>query len=276
MLEDGERAVEIVVGMRIQEGLVGGEQEQQARAETRGARRPPTTACGQAARAWTSGRGCYHGGLEMLTALGLTGTLAGALALASPGPPSPAEALARRIEARHRGVRDLTARFVQTYRSGALGREVVEKGVLSLKPPSRMRWEYRDPEKKTFVSDGKTSYFLRARGPPGDPPRAVRCARPARHAALRPRGHPRHLRGRAGKRPRRAAAAPSHPAQARARDRAPRTSTWTRPTASARSSVLDAQGNRSQFAFDDIRENVGLDDRLFRFEVPRGVEVIAG
>ena len=40
--------------------------------------------------------------------------------------------------------------------------------------------------------------------------------------------------------------------------------------------VLDAQGNRSQFAFDDIRENVGLDDRLFRFEVPRGVEVIAG
>jgi outer membrane lipoprotein-sorting protein len=40
--------------------------------------------------------------------------------------------------------------------------------------------------------------------------------------------------------------------------------------------VVDAQGNRSQFAFDDIRENVGLDDRLFRFEVPHGVEVIAG
>src|SRR4029077_634755 len=98
-------------------------------------------------------------GLKMVTALGLRGTWAGALPRAAPAPPSPAEALARRIEARHRGVRDLTARFVQTYRSGALGREVVEKGVLSLKPPSRMRWEYRDPEKKTFVSDGKTSYF---------------------------------------------------------------------------------------------------------------------
>src|SRR3954468_5347157 len=99
----------------------------------------------------------------MLTALGLTGVLLGALALPAaspaPGPDPAAEALARRIEARHRGVRDLTARFVQTYRSGALGREVVEKGDLSLKPPSRMRWEYRDPEKKTFVSDGKTSYF---------------------------------------------------------------------------------------------------------------------
>ena len=40
--------------------------------------------------------------------------------------------------------------------------------------------------------------------------------------------------------------------------------------------VIDAQGNRSQFVFDDIRENVGLDDKLFRFEVPRGVEVITG
>ncbi len=40
--------------------------------------------------------------------------------------------------------------------------------------------------------------------------------------------------------------------------------------------VVDVQGNRSQFAFDEIRENVGLQDRLFRFEVPRGVEVIAG
>ena len=40
--------------------------------------------------------------------------------------------------------------------------------------------------------------------------------------------------------------------------------------------VVDAQGNRSQFVFDDIRENVGLQDRLFQFEVPRGVEVITG
>ena len=40
--------------------------------------------------------------------------------------------------------------------------------------------------------------------------------------------------------------------------------------------VRDAQGNESLFEFDDIHENVGLPDRLFRFEVPRGVEVVAG
>ena len=40
--------------------------------------------------------------------------------------------------------------------------------------------------------------------------------------------------------------------------------------------VQDAQGTESSFDFDDIRENLGLSDRTFRFEVPRGVEVITG
>jgi outer membrane lipoprotein carrier protein len=211
----------------------------------------------------------------MLTALGLTGTLVAALAVAAPASTSPAEDLARRIEARHRGVRDLTARFVQTYRSGALGREVVEKGVLSLKPPSRMRWEYRDPEKKTFVSDGKTSYFYvpadrqvirREQSDSRDLPATLLSG----HADIvatfdvalesGPAGRPR-LR-----------LTPRKPEPEIEHlyvdvDGADRIRSIL---------VVDAQGNRSQFAFDDIRENVGLDDRLFRFEVPRGVEVITG
>jgi len=40
--------------------------------------------------------------------------------------------------------------------------------------------------------------------------------------------------------------------------------------------IVDVQGSRSRFDFDGIRENLGLADKLFRFEVPRGVEVIAG
>jgi outer membrane lipoprotein carrier protein len=214
----------------------------------------------------------------MLTALGLTGTLAAALALAgpvSPPPPSPAEALARRIEARHRGVHDLTARFVQTYRSGALGREVVEKGVLSLKPPSRMRWEYRDPEKKTFVSDGKTSYFY----VPADRQVIRRDTADARDLpAMLLSGHADIVgtfdvaleTGPAGLQRLRLTPRKAEPEIEKLYvdvDGGDRIRAIL---------VVDAQGNRSQFAFEDIRENVGLDDRLFRFEVPRGVEVIAG
>ena len=81
-------------------------------------------------------------------------------ALAAAGPTGdPAGDLARRVESRHRSLTGLTAHFVQTYRSGVLGRTVVERGTLKIKPPGRMRWDYRDPEEKTFVSDGKTFYF---------------------------------------------------------------------------------------------------------------------
>ena len=38
----------------------------------------------------------------------------------------------------------------------------------------------------------------------------------------------------------------------------------------------DMQGNRTRFRFEDVRENTGLADRLFRFEPPKGVEVIRG
>src|SRR6185436_7919915 len=47
----------------------------------------------------------------------------------------------------------------QTYRSGALGRTLVEKGELWLKRPGRMLWDYQSPEKKTFVADGQSFWF---------------------------------------------------------------------------------------------------------------------
>src|SRR5882724_8214262 len=49
---------------------------------------------------------------------------------------SAAQGVVRLIEERHAGTGDLTARFVQVYRSGLLGREA-----------------------KTFVSDGRHFYF---------------------------------------------------------------------------------------------------------------------
>lgn len=206
----------------------------------------------------------------MLTALGLTGAL-----LAATGPATPAEALARRVEARTRHVTDLTARFVQTYRSGALGREVVEKGVVSLKPPGRMRWDYREPEKKTFVSDGKTSYFY----VPADKQVIRRETSDARDLPSM------LLSGQSDILATFEAALESGPSGLQRLRLTPR-----KPDAEIQHLyvdvdgddrirailVVDVQGNRSQFAFDEIRENVGLQDRLFRFEVPRGVEVIAG
>jgi outer membrane lipoprotein carrier protein len=177
----------------------------------------------------------------------------------APAATAPAEDLARRVEARHRTLVDLTARFVQTYRSGMLGRAIVEKGSLSLKPPGRMRWEYREPEKKTFVSDGKTFYFY----VPADRQVIVRSQADSR-------GIPALLMSGRGEILTHFTVTEEDPeidhvlldvdASARIRGIA----------------VVDAQGNRSQFAFDHLQENVGLDDSLFRFRVPKGVEVVSG
>ena len=79
--------------------------------------------------------------------------------LAPAAPKTAAEFLARRIEERQEATPDLVARFTQTYRSGALGRTLVERGEVKVKRPGRMLWEYKTPEKKTFVSDGQKFYF---------------------------------------------------------------------------------------------------------------------
>src|SRR6516165_6526093 len=57
------------------------------------------------------------------------------------------------IESSYHEVNTLRADFTQSYTSG--GRTRVESGTVSLAKGGRMRWDYREPEAKLFVSDGK-------------------------------------------------------------------------------------------------------------------------
>lgn len=187
-----------------------------------------------------------------------------------------AEAVALRLDRRQKSLRDLTARFVQRYRSGALGREVVERGVVSIKRPNRMLWEYRSPERKLFVSDGSTAYFY----VPADHQVIVREQQADQGLAAF------LLSGREGILDRFAvgmeSGAPAGLTRLRLTPRAPdpeMESALLEVDAADRIrsvQMVDAQGNRSRFDFEDIKENVGLQDRLFRFEIPAGVEVVEG
>ncbi len=189
--------------------------------------------------------------------------------------PNAADTLVQRIEARHQRVRDLTARFVQTYRSGVLGRELTESGKLSIKRPGRMLWEYLDPERKTFVSDGRTFYFY----VPADRQVVVRDQAGDRRApALLLAGEGGILdQFEAG-----LESAPPGRYRIRLTPREPDPDierVYLEVDHSYRIvaiDVIDAQGNRSTFRFEKIRENVGLPDRLFHFEIPAGVDVVAG
>ncbi len=67
------------------------------------------------------------------------------------------KAIAAAVDAHYNHLRTLEAEFTELYRGS--GMERTESGTLWLKKPGKMRWEYRSPKEKLFVSDGKTAWF---------------------------------------------------------------------------------------------------------------------
>jgi len=212
--------------------------------------------------------------MSLALSAGLLAASMGAAA-ASPDPAS-AEDLVRRLERRNGEVADLTARFTQTYRSGAMGRTLVETGTVSLKRPGRMRWEYESPEKKTFVADGTRFYFY----VPADRQVIVSEQDTERSLAAR------LLSGKGGlleefdvslDEPVDEGVLRVKLVPRREQPDVERAFLDVEPSGRIRSILLDdVQGNRTRFRFEGLRENTGLADRLFRFEVPAGVEVVRG
>jgi len=65
--------------------------------------------------------------------------------------------LAAAVDVHYNHLRSLEAEFTELYRGS--GMERTESGTLWLKKPGKMRWEYRSPKDKLFVSDGKDAWF---------------------------------------------------------------------------------------------------------------------
>jgi outer membrane lipoprotein carrier protein len=65
--------------------------------------------------------------------------------------------IAQAVDAHYNHLRTLQAEFSESYRG--IGTERTESGTLWLKKPGKMRWEYRAPESKLFLSDGQSAWF---------------------------------------------------------------------------------------------------------------------
>lgn len=81
--------------------------------------------------------------------------LATSVALASPAPD--VHAIAQAVDDRYNRMHTLQAEFAEIYRGAGMDR--TESGTLWLKKPGKMRWEYRSPREKLFLSDGKDAWF---------------------------------------------------------------------------------------------------------------------
>lgn len=84
--------------------------------------------------------------------------LSGGVLDARSGTAPEAVPIVRALESRYHDARTLKATFLERY-SDARQSSRLESGTVYFSRPGRMRWDYEAPEKKLFISDGKTVWF---------------------------------------------------------------------------------------------------------------------
>ncbi|MBV9182994.1 MAG: outer membrane lipoprotein chaperone LolA [Acidobacteria bacterium] len=65
--------------------------------------------------------------------------------------------VARAVDDHYNRLQSLEAEFNEIYQAPGVQRN--ESGTLWLKKPGKMRWEYRSPQNKLFVADGRDTWF---------------------------------------------------------------------------------------------------------------------
>jgi len=189
-------------------------------------------------------------------------------------------AISAAVDNYYNQLRSLQTEFTETYRGAGMDR--TESGTLWLKKPGKMRWEYRSPREKLFLSDGKDAWFY----VPGD--------RQARKTAVRKLDDLRSPLGfLLGKTKLEkeldelSFAADVTPVVAGdvvlrgvPKSMADRVSQVVLEVTSEhwfrRIVIEEVDGSITEFVFRDAKENVNISDERFRFAPPPGVETVEG
>jgi outer membrane lipoprotein carrier protein len=198
----------------------------------------------------------------------------------APDAPPDVQAIAKRVDDHYNRLRTLQSEFTEVYRGA--GMERTESGTLWLKKPGKMRWEYRSPREKLFISDGKYAWFYL----PGD--RQARRTEVRKLEDLRSplafllgKSHlQRELEGLSWA----PDISPSEPGNVVLRG-VPRalenrvTQVLLEITSQSqirRILVEEGDGSTTDYVFRQIEEDQALSDARFRFIPPPGVETIDG
>jgi outer membrane lipoprotein carrier protein len=186
--------------------------------------------------------------------------------------------IAAKVDQRYNHLQTLQADFTETYRGAGVSRS--ESGVLWLKRPGKMLWDYRQPRPKVFVTDGKAAWFY----VPGE-----RQARKAPVKKLHDLRSPlRYLLGKTKLEKELAGlslatdASPEMPGDIVLRgapkgmeDRISSVVLEVTPEGEiVRMVVSEVDGSSTEYRFGNRRENHPIADQRFQFSPPPGVEVI--
>lgn len=205
------------------------------------------------------------------------GCLLAALLLA--GTPSPdRSAVVSGLQAWLDGTSTLDMRFRQSLVSGALGTTATESGRMYLERPGKLRWDYLDPEKKIALLLGdRTTLYLE------DDRQLMRGRLTAEQGLF-----PRLLAGRERLEDLFSATLVATPAAGGGGSFRLRLAPKGDPGAMSvvmltlrassfaieSAELVDETGNRTTYAFSEIRRNRGVPTGVFAFEPPPGTEIV--
>ncbi len=202
--------------------------------------------------------------------------LATVLAASAPSPHSIASA----VDHRYNHLQTLQTDFTEIYRGA--GMERTESGTLWLKKPGKMRWQYRSPREKLFVSDGKQAWFY----VPGEPQlrrTPVRQLDDLRSPLAFLLGKTKLEKELSGLSfapditPLKAENVVLRGVPSAMADQLSQVLLEITPDSWIDRIILEGtDGSSTEFRFHGQREDGKIDDQSFRFSVPPGVEVIDG
>ena len=185
------------------------------------------------------------------------------------------------LQTKYGSMTGMSADFNQYYVDQS-GKSLAESGHVLIKRPNKMRWEYRSPEKKLFVSDGQKLYFYI--------PEEKQVTVSSVKEGTDPRTPFMFLLRRSNMRKDFESITLSNESPVFAGDvvlsmiprRAPadfrRLSVEVSPTNFQihRLTSIDASGTNQTFTFENIKENYSGPESDFQFVIPAGVQIIKG
>lgn len=217
-----------------------------------------------------------RGRLSCILVLGLLAVLLGR---PTPGAAQGLDELVARVQANYDRTRSLKARFVQKAYLKSLRKTQRSEGIVYLKKPGKMRWDYQEGSTQKIVSDGKKLWIYvpenkqviveeLGRSPMGSTPLSFLLGLGRIREQFEVRVPPEGQRDKQGRRlleliPRQPMANLSRLVLA-----VEPQESWV-----AAAVLHDPYGNRTELEFSEQQVDLELRETLFVFRIPKGIEV---
>lgn len=188
-------------------------------------------------------------------------------------------AVVEKVQKKYDGAVDFRAAFNQTLTNATFKRRTSSTGEVLLKKPGRMRWNYKTPETKTYVSDGEVLWLYEPEDKQAFKQELKGSQLPAALAFLTGKGKLSEEFD---------ITIASSPPVGTARDYVLALSPkQAQPQVKSllfvvdpdsffvrETFIVDAQGNTNDILFSDVKINVHLPEATFHFTPPAGVRIV--